>query len=123
VLIPEAISDLQTDSPTLVLQLTCLTGLFAHPSQLSLTEQMMRHEQGPPLHVAATSLTLSSDQEVFAAALLAQLQNPDTVRIGDAFQIAKESLAVENSPGLREISDTFALFGDPSAAIVRPANP
>lgn len=123
VLIPEAISDLQTDSPSIVLQLTCLTGLFAHPSEISLTEQMMRHEQGPPLHVAATSLTLSSDQEVFAAALLAQLQDPDTARIGDAFQIAKESLNVENSHGLREISDTFALFGDPSAAIVRPAGP
>jgi hypothetical protein len=40
--------------------------------------------------------------------------------MGDAFQLAKLSLDVERSSGLREVSDTFVLLGDPSARIVRP---
>ncbi|MCA9971990.1 MAG: hypothetical protein KC425_17320 [Anaerolineales bacterium] len=114
-----AIADLDTSSPSIVLQLTCLSGLFAHPEQTSLTEEMMRHPTGPILHVAATSLTLSNDQEIFATALLANLQDPAYARIGDAFLAAKQTLNLEQ-PGLREISDTFTLFGDPSAQIVRP---
>jgi hypothetical protein len=81
---------------------------------------MLTHESGPVLTIAATSLTLSIYQEAFAASLLQNLVNPDLTRIGDAFQAAKLSLAVESHNGLREISDTFVLLGDPSAAIVRP---
>jgi hypothetical protein len=50
---------------------------------------------------------------------LQQLTDPAVIRIGDAFQNAKLSLDIDNN-GYREISDTFALFGDPSARIVRP---
>ena len=116
---PNAISNLQINHPSVVLQLTCLSGLFAHPEVTSLTEEMMRHPQGPVLHVAATSLTLSSSQETFANHLLQYLLDPTFTRIGDAFQEAKQALDVGNR-GLLEISDTFALFGDPSALIVRP---
>jgi hypothetical protein len=82
---------------------------------------MLTHEGGPVLIIAATSLTLSAHQEPFAAALLQNLQAPDLTRIGDAFQEAKLSLPVEGDNGLREISDTFVLLGDPSAKIVRPS--
>ncbi len=115
----EAVSGLQTSAPSIVLQLTCLSGLFAHPEETSLTEAMMRHPTGPVLHVAATSLTFSSDQEQFAAHFVRHLQDPGYTRIGDAFQAAKQALNVAN-PGLLEVSDTFSLFGDPSALIVRP---
>ncbi|MCZ7673933.1 MAG: C25 family cysteine peptidase [Chloroflexi bacterium] len=71
------------------------------------------------LTIAATSLTLSSQQEPFATRFIQALLDPDIQRIGDAFQAAKLSLDVNNA-GLREISDTFALFGDPSARILRP---
>jgi hypothetical protein len=116
---PESVSDLQINTPSISLQLTCLTGLFAHPQLTSLSETMLLHEQGPVLIFAATSLTLSNDQEPFAISLLNNLQNPEIVRIGDAFQQAKLSLAIESN-GLREISDTFSLLGDPTAKIVRP---
>ncbi|MEM7113146.1 MAG: C25 family cysteine peptidase [Chloroflexota bacterium] len=115
----DAVSNLSNSSPPIVVQLTCLTGLFAHPQQTSLSEVMLTHDQGPVLLVAATSLTLSSHQEPFAASLFQNLQDPQIERVGDAFQNAKLSLDVSND-GLREISDTFALFGDPSAHIVRP---
>jgi hypothetical protein len=72
------------------------------------------------LLIGATSLTLSNHQEAFATPLLQALQDPAYTRIGDAFQHAKESLTIENNNGLREISDTFALIGDPSALVVRP---
>ena len=115
-----AVGQLRQSNPPIVLQLTCLTGLFAHPTQDSLAEVMLTHRNGPVLTVAATSLTLSSHQEPFAHSLLANLVNPEIERIGDAFQNAKLTLDVERSSGLREVSDTFVLLGDPSARIVRP---
>lgn len=114
-----AVKDLDNATPPIVLQLTCLTGLFAHPQNSSLSEQMLWHEGGPLLIVAATSLTLSSHQEPFATSLLQNLQDPAVLHVGDAFQAAKLSLDIGND-GLREISDTFVLLGDPSAKIVRP---
>ncbi|MCB0037389.1 MAG: hypothetical protein KDE51_25330, partial [Anaerolineales bacterium] len=117
----EAISKLQkTDSaPPIVLQFTCLTGFYAHPTDRSISETMLTNPNGPVLLVAATSLTLSAHQQPFAVHLLNNLQNPEFSRMGDALQEAKLALDVSN-PGLREISDTFGLIGDPSALIVRP---
>jgi len=116
----DTISSLDSEIPPIVLQLTCLTGLFSHPTETSLAEAMLTHPQGPVLTVAATSLTLSGHQEPFAIQLLQQIQDSNIIRIGDAFQEAKISLEIDNADGLREISDTFALFGDPSTTIVRP---
>jgi hypothetical protein len=110
-----------TGMPPIVLQLTCLTGLFAHPTIPSLSETMLRKDDGPVAIVAATSLTLSEDQQPFGVALLQALQDPDIQRVGDAVQWAKSRLDIEASDALREISDTFTLFGDPSALIRRPA--
>jgi hypothetical protein len=106
----------------IVLQLTCLTGLFAHPQITSLSEAMITNENGPALIVAATSLTLSTHQKPFAVALLDALQDPSVSRMGDALQLARRTLDVDNV-GLREINDTFTLFGDPSTRIIRPQVP
>lgn len=117
----EAVSDLSSSqTPPIVLQLTCLTGLFSHPEETSLSEAMLAHDSGPVLLVAATSLTLSSNQEPFATAFLKNLRDPQITRVGDALHDAKLTLDVQDNPGLREISDTFTLFGDPSTRIVRP---
>ncbi|MCP4357238.1 MAG: hypothetical protein GY796_04375 [Chloroflexi bacterium] len=116
-----AVSGLASDNPPIVVQLTCLTGLFAQPDVESLSEVMLKHENGPVLLVAATSLTLSTHQEPFATALLQNLNNQETERMGDAFQQAKLSLNLEHNIGLREISDTFVLLGDPSTIIIRPS--
>jgi hypothetical protein len=116
----EAVDGLDGDMPPIMLQLTCLTGLFAHPELTSLSETMLRYPQGPVLIIAATSLTLSSQQEPFALSFLQHLQDPAISRIGDALQAAKNDLDIASNPGLREISDTFILLGDPSARILRP---
>lgn len=104
----------------IVLQFTCLTGQFGHPQVKSISEAMLQHDNGPVLLVAASSLTLSSQQAPFASALLRALQDPAYERIGDAFTTAKAALDVQRSSGLQEVSDTFNLIGDPSARIVRP---
>lgn len=41
------------------------------------------------------------------------------MRMGDVLQAAKLELPVADL-GVREISDTFGLLGDPTAKIVRP---
>lgn len=116
----DAVNQLTNPTPPIVLQLTCLTGLFAHPQDTSLSEKMLLHEGGPVLVIAATSLTLSSHQESFATTLLQELLDPSLIRIGDAFQQAKLSLPIDSHNGLREISDTFVILGDPTALIIRP---
>ena len=115
---PEAVSGL-AGQPPIVLQFTCLSGLFAHPTITSLSETMLKSDNGPVILVGATSLTLSSNQKPFAQALLEALQSEAYSRVGDAFQAAKAGLDISNS-GLAEVSDTFGLLGDPSALIVRP---
>jgi hypothetical protein len=107
-------------SAAIVVQLTCLTGFFAHPSTRSLSELMLRHHQGPVLLISATSLTLSSSQAPFAVNLLIELQDRGVARIGDALQNARLKLNIAENNNLREISDTFALLGDPSTRIIRP---
>lgn len=115
-----SVSQLQPENSwPIVLQLTCLSGLFAHPEIQSLSETLISNENGPVLLVGATSLTLSSSQEPFAKAFLQALQTENVTHIGDAFQQAKLALDV-NQSNLLEISDTFSLFGDPSAIIKRP---
>lgn len=119
----DAIANLSASgsAPPLVLQFTCLTGFFAHPTEISISERLLTAEDGPVLLVGATSLTLSAYQRPFALSLLNLLQQPDMVRMGDVVQAAKLELNVADL-GLREISDTFGLLGDPTAPIQRPIN-
>ncbi len=116
-----AVPDLKADSsPPIVIQLTCLTGFYAHPTVDSISEIMLRHDKGPVEIIAATSLTLSSSQRPFGVNLIKALQDREVTRIGDAMQEAKAALGVERNRELAEISETFTLLGDPSALIVRP---
>lgn len=112
---------LPSSMPPIILQFTCLTGLFAHPTRPSLSETMLLASNGPALIVAATSLTLSQHQEPFAAALLAEVGNTAVLRIGDAFLHAQQALDTQSHPEYQEIRDTFVLLGDPATHIMRPA--
>jgi len=105
--------------PPIVIHLTCLTGLFAHPKEASLGEKMLWSDSGPVAVIAATSLTLPSDQEPFAVALLEALANPAVRTVGDALLQAQRSPNLDY-PGGQEIIDTFNLLGDPALIIARP---
>lgn len=106
--------------PPLVVQLTCLTGYFAHPSSPSLAEAMLLYDKGPALVIASTSLSLSESQTPFAINLFRELEAPDVTTVGEALTRAKQGLDVSHDDALRQVSETFTLLGDPSARIVRP---
>ncbi|MGH2536263.1 MAG: C25 family cysteine peptidase [Candidatus Promineifilaceae bacterium] len=110
------------DAAPLLLQLTCLTGFFAHPQAQSLSEALLLFENGPTLIVAASSLTLSASQLPFGVGFLEALRDPQVIRIGDALVRAKQGLDTSSVGSLREVSDTFGLLGDPSALIRRPGD-
>lgn len=109
----------QRPFPPILLQFTCLTGLFAHPTQPALSEQLLHLPQGPVAVVAATSLTLSAAQEPFAQRLTAALHDPANLRLGDAFLQAMRGLDVSD-PAQQEVVDTFTLFADPTLGLQRP---
>ena len=117
----EGVAGLQATAtaPPIVLQFTCLTGFFAHPTERSLSERMLSQPNGPVLLVAATSLTLSAHQQPFAVNVIKALQDPAVERMGDALQQGKLTLPVTDR-GILEVSDTFGLLGDPTAKLVRP---
>ncbi len=120
VLTSSAVAGLEpSTAPPIVLQLTCLTGYFAHPLDQSISETLLLDESGPVLVIAATSLTLSDSQRPFGINILRQLRDPGVIRIGDALVLAKADLNVAD-PGIQEISDTFGLLGDPATIIARP---
>jgi hypothetical protein len=107
------------ERPPIVTQFTCLTGFFGHPQLISLSEAMLRAQNGPVATIAATSLTLAANQELFAAAFLAQLADPETFRIGDALLRAQRLPGLDTGGG-QEVVATFHLLGDPALVIARP---
>lgn len=115
-------ANLQTQLPKqqspILLQFTCLTGLFAHPTNPSLSERLLLEPDGPANIVAATSLTLSAHQEPFARALLNALDDEKNGRLGDAFLSAQQALNPLQI-GQQEIHDTFLLLGDPTSPILQ----
>ena len=122
VLSSERVAGLQNPlgiAPPIVLQFTCLTGFFAHPTQPSISEEMLLHENGPVLIVSATSLTYSSSQEPLATGIVSRLADPSFVRMGDVMSQSRAELSIEFS-SVKEVYDTFVLLGDPATIIGRP---
>lgn len=100
--------------PGLVVNFSCLTGAFTHPSQPALAETLLLSARGGAAAVIApSSLTLAADQAPLAAALARALGDPATARLGDALVAARRALPTEG-PGGREVALTFLLFGDPA---------
>ncbi len=98
----------------IVVNMTCLTGLFTHPKVESLAETLLFAPDGGAAAVLApTSLTLASDQSTlsapFAQAFLANPSRP----LGDIFLEAQRQVPTENEGSL-DVLETFLLFGDPA---------
>jgi hypothetical protein len=102
------------DHLPVMINITCLAGLFTHPEAESLTEVMLWNPDGGAVAaLAATSLTIPSDQAYLTKAFVeAFAQNPDAT-LGELFLAAQRMMPVENE-GVREVLDTFLLFGDPA---------
>ena len=97
-----------------VLNFTCLTGLYTHPKVDALAETFLWQPDGGAIAVLApSSLTLPYDQ-VFLSRALAQalIENPSAT-LGELHLTARRATPVDNSGGL-DVMRTFMLFGDPA---------
>lgn len=101
-----------------VLNFTCLTGLFTHPKVQSLAETLLwQADAGAVAVLAPTSLTLGSDQSFLSGALVHEfLANPNE-RLGDLVLKAWQAVPADSSSA-RDVLQTFLLFGDPALIIV-----
>ncbi len=96
------------------INMTCLTGLFSHPTQESLAETLYFSSTGGAVAlIAPTSLTLPTSQSKLNQTLLEQLLSADRPTVGDALMAAKRSVAL-TSNNEHDIVATFNLIGDPA---------
>jgi hypothetical protein len=103
-----------------VLNMTCLNGLFTHPQVESMAEALLWQPQAGAVAVLApTSLTLPTDQSFLSTPLVQALQDQAGVTLGEALLQARRQVPLHD-PGTRDVMETFLLFGDP-ALNVRPA--
>jgi hypothetical protein len=100
------------------INMTCLTGLFSHPSQESLGETLLWAPDGGAIAtIVPSSLTLPSNQTQFNQTLIAELLSPERPTIGEALMRAKQSVTL-GTKNDHDIVATFNLLGDPA---LRPA--
>jgi hypothetical protein len=103
-----------------VINMTCLTGLFTHPKVQSLAETLLWKADGGAVAVLApTSLTLSDDQSFLSKALVQAYLKNRTARLGDVFLQAQREVPT-NGAGTQDVLRTFLLFGDPALKMVQP---
>lgn len=105
----------------IIINMTCLTGLFTHPTIESLSEALLWRESGGAVAILApTSLTLPSDQSFLSNALANYIFINKTERLGDAVLASWRSIPV--GQGRDEVLNTFLLLGDPALIIQRSSN-
>lgn len=97
-----------------VINMTCLTGLYTHPKVESLTEALLWKRGGGAVAILApSSLTLPGDQSFLSKALVeAMLTNPHA-RLGEIHLQARRRVPADAS-GTLDVMRTFMLFGDPA---------
>lgn len=97
-----------------MINITCLAGLFTHPDTESLTEVMLWNPNGGAVAaLSATSLTTPGDQAYLTQAFVQALTDHPDATLGELLLAAQRQLPIENE-GVREVMDTFLLFGDPA---------
>jgi len=108
------------DHLPVVLNMTCLTGLFTHPQVDSLAETLLWQAGGGAVAVLApTSLTLAIDQTFLSRPLVEALLHDRELTLGEAVLQAKRQVPTEGA-GTRDVMQTFLLFGDPALRLAHP---
>jgi hypothetical protein len=115
ILMAEDVSSLANfDHLPVVINMTCLTGLFIHPQVTSLMETLLWHENGGAVAMLApTSLTLPNSQSFLSHALIDMIMKNPGDTLGEIYLQAQREVPVEDL-GAREVLLTFLLFGDPA---------
>jgi len=105
------------DALPLVLNFTCLTGLFTQPEEVSLAESLLFNPDGGAVAVLApTSPTLPSDQSFLSDAFAAALLDDSLPRLGDVTLYAWRQVPTDRA-GATDVMLTFLLFGDPALVL------
>jgi len=115
----EDIPKLKNTELPIIINMSCLTGLFTHPKVESIAESLLwQPKAGAVAVLAPTSLTLPSDQSYLSNLFVeAYLQNPKST-LGEMLLQAQRQIPLDNT-GTREVMQTFLLFGDPGLRIVQ----
>lgn len=101
----------------IILNFTCLTGLFTHPTVESLAETLLWNPQGGAVAVLApSSLTLPTSQSYLSEALAQGLLSDQHHRLGDVVLESWRQVPVDDQNS-RDVMNTFMLFGDPALVI------
>jgi hypothetical protein len=109
------------DRLPVMINITCLAGLFSHPQVESLSEIMLWNPDGGAVAaLGATSLTLPPDQAFLSDALVETLLADPQARLGEVLLRAQRALPASEFAGVREVMDTFLLFGDPALQLAAP---
>lgn len=108
-------------TPSIVINMTCLTGFYTHPKVESLAEALLWQPQaGAVAMLAPTSLTIPTDQSFLSRSVVGEiLEGIET--IGKIHLNARRQIPMENA-GARDVMYTFLLFGDPALTMLKPAN-
>jgi hypothetical protein len=102
---------------TVMINMTCLTGLFTHPKVESLAEAMLwQPEAGAAAVLAPTSLTLPADQSFLSQPLVEAFLSKSDETLGEALLHARQQISAEN-PGSLDVMETFLLLGDPALRV------
>jgi hypothetical protein len=100
-----------------VIQMTCLTGLFSHPKVESLSEALLWKPQGGAVAtLAPTSLTLPFDQTFLSGPLAEAVLSDPQATLGQVLLNARRKVPVEDR-GALDVMLTFLLLGDPALRI------
>jgi hypothetical protein len=111
------------DKLPIILNFTCLAGLFTHPKVESLAEAFLWQPTGGAIAVLApTSLTLTEDQAYLSDAIADELVDNPGGRLGDLLTKARRRVLSEN-PSDTDVLFTFLLFGDPAIKLAGPVTP
>jgi hypothetical protein len=99
-----------------VLTMNCLNGYFHYPHYDSLSEELVKAEaRGAIAAFSPSGLSLDDAAQEFQRAFLAELENHDHERLGDALLAAQAAYA--DTGASPEMIDIYHLFGDPALRI------
>jgi hypothetical protein len=104
----------KADRLPVILNLTCLTGLYTHPKVESLAEALLlKPEGGAVALLAPSSLTLAVDQSFLTRPFAQALLESPQATLGELHLAARRQVDA-NQQGSRDVMLTFMLFGDPA---------